>query len=183
MAKINFSKKKNIFAKLGRKNLVIICAVLIIGIAVYLNYAFFYDGGVDTENPASGEDSGEPNQNVSVENSYFTATQLSRKQARDEALDVLQSVLDNEEALESTKASALEEMTRIATEIEMESNIEALVTSKGFDECVAVMNGDSVSVIVKSSSELLPNQLTQINEIVHSTTGITPSNVNIIRKA
>ena len=184
MAKINFKGKKKIFSKIGKKNAVIMCAVLIIGLAVYLNYMFFFDAGKDTDN--SSQESGVVNgdtaaQTVSTD-SYFSATQLSRRQARDEALEVLQTVVDSDSALKETKAEALEEMARIADEIETEARIEALITAKGFSQCLAVMNGESISIIVKNDGGLLQNQLAQINEIVYNEAGISPSNVKIIQK-
>ena len=35
--------KQGFFAKLGKRNLLIIGAVLLVGLAVYLNYVWFYD--------------------------------------------------------------------------------------------------------------------------------------------
>ena len=101
--------------------------------------------------------------------------------ARDEALEVLQSVVDNDEAVEATKEQAISEISKIADDIRMESNIETLIMSKGFEQCVAVINGDLVNIIVKSDG-LLANEVAQINEIVYEQTGAVPSNVKIIEK-
>ncbi len=187
MAKINFTEKKSFFARVGKRNIILVCAVLIIGLAIYLNYTFFYNpsDGVDNDNStvvAPSDDSVQTNAPMSADDAYFKATQLSRQQARDEALEVLKTVLDNENALESTKTQALEDMNRIATEIETESNIETLITAKGFSQCIAVINKDKASIIVKSDGELMANQLAQINEIVYSEAGISPTNVKIIKK-
>ena len=88
----------------------------------------------------------------------------------------------NAQALDETKEQALADISAIAGEIEHESNVEALVVAKGFEDCVAVINGDKASVIVKSAEELLPSQVAQITEIVYQQTGILPVNLNIIRK-
>jgi stage III sporulation protein AH len=95
---------------------------------------------------------------------------------------VLQTVVDSEDALESTKDQALFDISRIALEIAQESDIEALVKAKGFEQCVAVISGESVSVIVKNDGELLPGQAAQISEIVYQQTGILPTNVKILCK-
>lgn len=183
MAKINFQGKKGFLSKIGKRNITVICAVLVIGIAVYLNYVFFYDGSAETENNSSElQGSGGEVQTSASTDSYFAATQLSRRQARDEALEVLRTVVENQNALEETKAEALEDMTRIAAEIEAESRIEALITAKGFSQCIAVINGDKASIVVKNDGELMANQLTQINEIVYNEAGISPTNIKIIQK-
>ena len=178
-------------SKIGKRNIIIVCAVLLIGVAVYLNYIWFYDSVddigygdnnmSDVYGDVGGEDLGasvSPTDNEA----YFNATQLSRQQARDEALEVLQKVVESEDALEVTKEQALVDISRIASDIEKESNIEALVVAKGFPQCIAVINGDSASVVVKSESELVASQVAQITEIVYTSAGILPANLNIIRK-
>jgi len=97
-------------------------------------------------------------------------------------MEVLRTVVDSEEAIEAVKGQALSDITRIALDIEREANIETLITSKGFAQCVAVVNGDSANIIVQSNG-LLPNEIAQINEIVYEQAGILPANVNIIEKA
>ena len=106
---------------------------------------------------------------------------LSRRQARDEAMEVLQGVVDSDSAVDQMKTDAMEDMRRIADEIALEANIESLIVSKGFEQCVAVLNGDSASVIVKSDG-LLPNEVSQISEIVYEQAGVLPANLNIIEK-
>ena len=54
--------------------------------------------------------------------------------------------------------------------------------AKGFEECVAVISEDSVSVIV-SADTLQASQMAQILTIVCETTGITPDKVSVINKA
>lgn len=192
MAKMKVLGESGVLAKIGKRNLILICAVLFIGLAVYLNYMWFSDAAEPTGNIGYGENNNltsgteaPEDENVSDTtdtDAYFTSAQLSRQQARDEALQVLQTVLANAQALDETKEQALADISAIAGEIEHESNVEALVVAKGFEDCVAVINGDKASVIVKSAEELLPSQVAQITEIVYQQTGILPVNLNIIRK-
>ncbi len=189
MARLKLFGEKGIFGKAGRRNLIIVLSVLIIGAAVYLNYLYFFNGAnkaddgnkTPTSDVANGNQKGDTTV-TDVRTAYFTSAALSRKQARDEALEVLQTVVKSEDALESTRTDALKEISRIALDIEKESNIETLVRAKGFEQCVAVLSDDSVSVIVKQEDELLPSQIAQIKEIVYESTGILPTAIKIIRK-
>ena len=180
MAKILL--KSRLFGKAGKRGLVIACAVLLIGVAVLLNYQWFYgpseDIGYGDNNMADNAGDGDT-VNVST---YFSATQLSRKEARDEALEVLQSVVESEDALEATKQEAMAEISRIALDIQNEANVESLVKAKGFENCVAVISGDKINVIVSSAEDLVASQVVQINEIVYEATGILPTNVKVMRK-
>ncbi len=182
-------KFKAIVMKIGKRNIAIACSVLLIGAAVLLNWILFAGAnpqdGYDGYDQPTGNVSDTPNQdNTNVDNTdstYFSATQVSRQRARDEALEVLQAVVDNPEASEAVKTEALAGISAIAEEIQKEANIESLITAKGFEQCVAVLNGDTASIIV-SADELQPAQLAQINTIVYEQTGIAPSGITIINK-
>ena len=180
-------KTKAFFSGRIFKSSVIIGAVLLIGLAVYLNYRWFYDpvdsmGYGDNNMEDNFDDStatdADPDENKS---DYFTATALTRQQSRDEAIDVLTLVCQSAEASSEAKAEAQAKISKIAVDIQNEANIESLVKAKGFEECVAVISGDAVSVIVKAES-LQAKQTAQILSIVYETTGIAPENVSIINK-
>ena len=170
--------------RFGRRHLIISCAALLILAAVILNIVLF-GGNVEPTDPSTDTSTDNGGDNSAVDNStedgYFSATQVSRQRARDEALEVLQSVVDNENADEATKTEALLEIAELAAAMEAEANIETLVIAKGFTQCVAVINGDACSIVVNGES-LQPNQISQINEIVHEQAGISPANIRIITK-
>ena len=180
-------KLREILTKFGKRNAIIAASVLMIGLAVLLNWVLFSagskasDGYDGYDQPSGNVQTPGDSQSADGVGSYFSATQVSRQRARDEAIEVLQSVIDNTEASEETRAEALVGITKIAEEIQKEADIESLITAKGFEQCVAVLNGDTISIIV-SADTLLPAQLAQINEIVYSQTGILPSGVTVIHK-
>jgi stage III sporulation protein AH len=177
--------KQGFFAKIGKRNYLIIAAVLLIGVAVYLNYVWFFNptGNIGYgDNNMGDQYSDQTDAGTQKEESYFTSAQLSREKARDEALEVLQTVVNSEDALQETKDAALSDISRIALEIEKEANIEQLVRARGFEECIAVISGDSASVIVRSDAELLGSHVAQISEIVYEQAGILPTNLKILCK-
>lgn len=186
-------KIKTLLERIGKRNAVIACAVILIGAAVWLNFILF--SGSDSGNGYNGYDqpsgnlsddlnNGQTGGNQSTANNsgtYFSATQVSRQRARDEALEVLQAVVDNTDATEAMKAEAIASIAAIADEIQKEANIESLITAKGFEQCVAVLNGETASIVV-SADDLQAAQIAQINAIVYEQTGIAPSGVTIIKK-
>ena len=176
-------KVKGFFARIGKRNLIIIGSVLLIGVAVCLNWILFaepnkdgYDYNDNTN--AVGDNVDEQTNEVLA---YFASTQVSRDRARDEALAVLQNVVDSSESDTAEKNQALEDIATMAANIEAEANIEAMVMAKGFEQCVAIINDGMFTVVVMSEG-LLPNQMSQINEIVYEQTGIKPVNVKYIEK-
>ena len=180
-------KFKAIIVKIGKRNLIIAAAVLVIAVSVLLNFILFSGSdsdGYDGYEQPSGNVSETPTPDTNTgntENTYFSATQVSRQRARDEALEVLQAVVDSVDSSEAAKTEALESIAAIADEIQKEANIESLITAKGFEQCVAVLNGNAASIIVKAET-LQPAQIAQINTIVYEQTGIAPTGVTIINK-
>ena len=175
------SEKKEV-RRPWRRQIVIACAVLLVAVALALNFTLFggNTGTTDGDAPAGDAAGNETPTDTSVDG-YFSATQVSRQRARDEALEVLQSVVDSAEADDATKTGALLEIAELAKEMEAEANIEAMVLAKGFQQCVAIVNGESCSVVVNGES-LQPNQISQINEIVYEQAGIVPANIRIVTK-
>jgi len=169
---------------------IIAASAAVIGLAVYFNWMLF--SGAQTSDPAyDAELEGAENllgQSVYVdgdadyeEESYFAMSQLSRQRARDEALEVLQLVIEDEAALKEVKDQAFADANRMAAEIAGEANIETLIMAKGFEDCVAVVSNNNANIIVRSDG-LLQNEIAQIKEIVFEQTGILPVNVKIIEK-
>lgn len=187
-----FAGGAKVWKKFGVRNFVIVFSVLLIGVAVYVNWSLFGNAddienpndnptgaqtSTDGENGDSAPTDGEKNDGVN----FFAASQIERQRARDEAIEVLQSVVDDATALDVAKEQALADIAAIAATIETEANIESLVKAKGFEECVAVINGDKANIIVKSEG-LKPNELSQILEIVYLQADILPANVTISEK-
>lgn len=175
--------------KVGRRNIVICAVVLLVAAAVCVNWALYSknDTPVDDDVPSGNEQGGEEEaggNNVENENvaSYFASVQISRQQARDEALEVLRLVIDSDSAIDSAKQEAIADVSRIADEIAAEANIETLIKAKGFEECVAVINDGNANVVVKTDGALMQNEVAQILEIVMEQSGISPENIKITEK-
>lgn len=177
-------KLKQFFSSKTAKSVAIFTMVILIGVAVYVNYKLFYD---PTSSMGFGEnnmqDNGDGSQATGSDanNDYFTTTALNRQQSRDEAIDVLKLVTESDEASAEAKAEANAKIAKIATDIQNEVNIETLVKAKGFEDCVAVISDNAVSVIV-SCEQMQAAEAAQILAIVYDTTGISPENVSIINK-
>lgn len=194
-AKLSSIKEKtlSLARKAGAKNLIIMCAVLVCGIAVLLNFIFASsdtetaDGEYKIDASAlaakleSSEDDIAEKTDKDANDDYFDSAVLNRNKARDEAIEVLSAVMTSDSAIDEVKSQAQADISAIAAAIELESNIEELIKAKGFEDCVAVINGDSASIIVKSDG-LLANEIAQITEIVYEQSGILPINLTITEK-
>ena len=199
--KNSFDSVKGFFERIGKRNLVIAGAVTLIVAAVAVNWIVFggddkgdgfdYDAsaGMNTNygttlntgevgDTGSKPTGGEPNST----DSYFSSVEVSRQRARDEALEVLNAVVENDQASDAVKAEAMAEIQTIAKEMSQESNIESILMSKGFAQCLAVIGGDKANIVVRTEGQLNPSQLAQINAVVYEQAGIEPVNITIVAK-
>jgi len=112
--------------------------------------------------------------------SYFTQAVIERENTRNEAMEVLQAIADNPDALADAKEQAIQGIAAIADEMSAEASIEQLVKAKGFTQCVCIVSGGKANVVVGSEEELSPAQVAQILEIVYLETGILPADTKVM---
>ncbi len=147
--------------KTWKKNLVAGAVLLTVCGGIYANWAYSQSQAVsdltDTldeskimseEKLVMGDDSSIINENTTdTMSDYFAAVRLSRQEARDSAVNLLQETMAYGDQ-ESNQASAeLEEIVNLALQ---EAQIESLVIAKGYKDCVAYIADEAISVAVAS---------------------------------
>lgn len=116
-----------------------------------------------------------------AEDDYFATARLSRKQARDNAIHMLQEAESDENAEESVLNEASRTLQVLASYTVAESQIESLVTAKGYADCVVFMGEDSVSVVVAApETGLNTADVARIKDIVVNETDYTPEQIKIM---
>lgn len=117
---------------------------------------------------------------ATTQNEYFSTARVERQQARDEALENLQSVADG--ATGSVKENAEANIEKISSYITIENKIETLVKAKGINNCLAVVSDDGQGVqIIVDSQDLDDQTILQIKEIAIDQLGCSYENVTIIQ--
>ena len=112
---------------------------------------------------------------------YFASARLTRQQARDNAISLLKDAAEQEGADTATANEASESIQVLAAYTMKEAQIENLVTAKGYKDCVAFMNDDSVSVVVATDSgELTGEDVAKITDITKSETGYPAGSIKIM---
>ena len=110
---------------------------------------------------------------------YFAAVRLSRQQARDGALELLQEAMaysDQSKAAESSQQ--LEDIVQTAL---TEAQIESLVIAKGYIDCVAYMSSEGISVAVSApEGGLKDDDVAVIADIVTSQSEYTLDEIRIV---
>ncbi len=171
-----------------KKRAVVGAVLLFVCAAVYMNWR--YAGSLEDTSKVlgestlvSGEKTGETataGQPAANENDYFATARLSRKQARDNAINMLKDASTDENADQSVLNEASETLQVLAGYTVAESQIENLVTAKGYADCVAFMGAESISVVVDDADGLDATDVARIMDIVVQETGYAPNQIKVL---
>ena len=174
--------------KVWKKRAVVGAVLLFVCAAVYMNWR--YAGSLEDTSKVlgestlvSGEKTGENNANVqqtAKENDYFATARLSRKQARDNAISMLKDASTDENADQSVLNEASQTLQVLAGYTVAESQIENLVTAKGYTDCVAFMGAERISVVVEDEDGLDATDVARIMDIVVQETGYAPNQIKVL---
>ncbi|MBQ2004508.1 MAG: SpoIIIAH-like family protein [Peptococcaceae bacterium] len=150
--------------KVWKKNLVAAAVLVTVCAGIYVNWLYTEENiassltdTLDVEKVMSDEtlllsedmaaiSAGEEIQTTAAD--YFAAVRLSRQQTRDNAVDLLQEAMAYE--VSGKEAESAVELESIVQTALSEAQIESLVIAKGYQDCVAYMTGEGISVAVAS---------------------------------
>ena len=172
-----------------KRQLVLSVMIVALAAAVFANWYFTKPKTtpVSGAEGVTGQPAAEPGGAQSVDSpsvgdaaDYFAAVRLQRDTARDTALqsvkEVMSAVGANDDETVGRARETLEEITR---NIKLESDIEALVSAKTGTDCVAVVGGDAIQVVVPK--QIVDETLVlRISDIVLDNSDIRADNIKII---
>lgn len=176
--------------------------VVLVGAAVFLNWKYGNNTVQDTdagtkilgestlvsggESSSSGtKETSEANpdeESVYTGSDYFASARLTRQQARDNAISLLQKAADEKGAAQDVISKASDGIQVLASYTMKEAQIENLVTAKGYTDCVAFMGEDTISVVVSKSdkSALTSEDVAKVMDIACTESGYSASAVKVM---
>ncbi len=175
---------------IGKKHIILACLTLILGIAIYMNYAFSSVGqeiaaDPTSANPVSADAEQAANygdaefvSTENVENDYFSQVRLTRMTSRDQAVETLSAILGGGDLSDEEKATYTMQATELSKLSESEGKIESLIKAQGFQDCVVYLDGETASIVVKSEG-LQAEQAAQIKDILLSEYTVPAENIRI----
>ena len=178
-----------------KKNMIAAAVLVTVCAGIYINWLYTEDAAVsdltqvvDAEKVMSDEmltlsgDAQALSPQESLETtagSYFAAVRLSRQQARDNALNLLEEAMAYAGDNKDTESGAqLEQIIQTALS---EAQIESLVIAKGYADCVAYMTGEGISVAVAApEGGLQDTDVAVIADIVMSQSDYLLTDIRIV---
>ena len=113
---------------------------------------------------------------------YFAQSKLERDTMYSQMLETYQNIVNSSTVSDEQKNIATQEITNINNTKNQIMICENLLSTKGFENNVVFVNGDSISVVVESQSELTTEQVAQIQNIVSREMSAKVQNINITQK-
>ena len=115
-------------------------------------------------------------------NDYFVKSKLERDTMYSQMIETYENVLNSSNSLETQKQTATQEITKINETKNSIMICENLISTKGFENNVVFVNGDSISVIIEAE-ELKQEEVAQIQNIISREMKAAIENIHIATKS
>ena len=112
---------------------------------------------------------------------YFVKSKLERDTMYSQMIDSYEKILNSSNSLETQKQTATQEITKINETKNKIMICENLIKTKGFENSVIFVNGDSISIII-GTSEIKQEEVAQIQNIISREMGAQIENIHISTK-
>ena len=113
---------------------------------------------------------------------YYVATKLERNKMYAEMIKKYEELINNNNLSEVQKSVATEEIAKISNKKNAIMICENLILSKDFDECVVLINDESVNVVVHIKEGLNTERISQIQNIISRELYTEIENIHISEK-
>ena len=173
--------------KQWKKNVMAAAVLVTVCAGIYLNWLYAEDQAtaeltdtLDAQKVLSSDAlvMAEGTENTTVSD-YFAAVRLSRQEARDSAVTLLQEAMSYSDSTAATESSGqLEELVQVAL---CEAQIESLVIAKGYTDCVAYISDEGISVAVATpEGGMQPEDIAVIADIVITQSDFSMDDIRVV---
>ena len=114
-------------------------------------------------------------------NDYFVKSKLERDTMYSQMIETYEKVLNSTNSLETQRQSATQEIQKINDTKNSIMICENLIRTKGFENNIIFVNGDSVSIII-GVAEIKPEEIAQIQNIISREMKAEIENIHIATK-
>lgn len=126
--------------------------------------------------------SNETTENTTKDKNYYAQTKLERNQMYAEMIKNYENLINNANISEVQKSIATEEITKINNNKNAIMICENLILSKGFNNCVILINDESINVVVNIGDGLNTERVSQIQNIISRELSVEIENIHISEK-
>ena len=176
--------------KKWKKNFMAAAVLVTVCAGIYLNWLYTEDQAtadltdkLDADKILSSDTlvmgDGSLTEDITTISDYFAAVRLSRQQARDSAVSLLQEAMAYSDESQAKQNNAqLESIIEVAL---CEAQIESLIIAKGYADCIAYISEDGISVAVATpEGGLQKEDVAVIADIVISQSDYSVEDIRVV---
>ena len=181
--------------KTWKKNVVAAAVLVTVCAGIYLNWLYtedtqsvsltdtldgekIMDDSMLVMNTDESEAAAQELSDTDTATDYFAALRLSRQEARDSAIALLQEAMAYDTESNQTTSENLEQIVQVALN---EAQIESLVIAKGYADCVVYMSDDGISVAVAAPENgLMQEDVALISDIIMTQSSYDLEEIRIV---
>lgn len=173
-----------------KKNLIAAAVLLVVCTGIYINWMYTNSEDVadltdklDAETVLSQDgvilDTTVDSMDSNTTTDYFAAVRLSRQEARDSAVNLLQEAMAYGDSAQQEASN--EQLEKIVQTALCEAQIESLIIAKGYVDCVAYMSDSGISVAVAiAEGEMKETDVAVIADIVLTQTDFSFEDIRVV---
>ena len=178
--------------KIKKKHILVSALVLALGAAVYINWQFSGTPKVSASSKELGaatyvskDASATADEAKTAGKSALTPVEkiakarTERSQAQDKALDEAKGIIKLSDSTEEAKKAAVDQASRIEQRILAQSNIENILSAKGFSQCLCYVSDGGCTVTVLAD-EMQKDSPLIIKDVVQSQIEVDFSSIVIV---
>lgn len=184
--------------KKWKRNAIAAIVLVLVCTGVYLNWLYTDTGAVDLTSTLNKEKLMDDSLLVMAElpeyqqvlaedeaglmvsqTDYFAQMRLSRQESRDAAVELLQETISYAGENEDIEAAS-SQLQKLVSMSLSEAQVESLIVAKGYEDCVAYMTDDNISVAVCGDTALEQSDIALISDIITAQTAYSMPQIRII---
>ena len=168
----------------NRKYIVLTILVAMVAVAGYLNKSYNDITPGVAEEASAGAPGEATMVNASVktekeETDVLKEARESREASRSRAMELLNSIINDEKTDSENKEKATAELTQMSKNMEAEGIIEGILKTKGFDKSVVFITNGIATATVKSDKTLSAADVAKIQDVIKSNGNISGEKITI----
>lgn len=180
-------KRKRVNMLIGKKQLLLMSLTCVLALAIYVNYLMGQSPNGAISSTEEKEVYGDTQlvsadikpQSSESSDEYFAKARLERTNSRDETIETLKTFMNGGDVT----AEELEVMAKEALEYtalsEKETEIENIIKSQGYEDCMVYLDGTNANILVKTSG-LDAVGAAQIKSVLLDKVAVEAENITII---
>ena len=180
-------KRKRVNMIIGKKQLVLMSLTCVLALAIYANYLMGQSPNGLINSTERTENYGDTQfvsgditpQNNESSDEYFTKARLERQQSRDETIETIKTFMNGGDVTSEELQVMAVEALEYTTLAEKESEIETVIKSQGYEDCMVYLDGTNANILVKTSG-LDATMAAQIKGALLDKVDVLAENITIV---